>query len=207
MDRELREPPTQATFDAITIPAPAPAFTLPTVRLGDRGYRSHFYENPRSRLTPKDCRCVYLTANAVTAVLERWGDAFSAHRKTGAFTISRRTTAKQVFLNATLPELKLCDLTHADVISAVGVDIATLHYPYIRRAKTWAERIARHPAQFDGILYRSRHTQDPCLVLWLRPGGRDLEREISFAETGAFNDSTEAYSAAAKCHVLLSFAR
>ncbi len=207
MDRELREPPTQGAFDAITIPAPAPAFTLPAVRLGDRGYPSLFHENPRSRLTPKGHRCVYFAANAVTAVLERWGDTFSAHRKAGAFAISRRTTANQVFLNATLPALKLCDLTHADVISAVGLDIATLQYPYIRRAKTWAERIARHPAHFDGILYRSRHTLDPCLVLWLRPGGRDLEREISFAETGAFNESTEAYSAAAKCQVALSFAR
>lgn len=206
MDRELREPPTQAAFDAIPIPTPAPAFALPTVRLGDRGFPSHFYENARSRLTPKGYKCAYLATNAVTAVLERWGDAFSAHRKAGAFTISRRTTANQVFLSGTLPFLKLCDLTHADVIPAVGVDIATLHYPYIRRAKTWAERIARHPAQFDGILYRSRHTQEPCMVLWLRPGGRDLEREISFVETGVFNNSTEAYSAAAKCQIVLSFA-
>jgi hypothetical protein len=39
-------------------------------------------------------------------------------------------------------------------------------------------RIARHPALFDGILYRSRVTLEPCMVLWLRPGGRDLESEI-----------------------------
>ncbi len=206
MDRELREPPTQAEFDAIPIPTPSSAFALPTVRLGDRGFPSHFYENVRSRLTPKGYRCSYLAANAMTAVLERWRDVFSAHRKAGVFAISQKKTAKQVFLQGTLPALKLCDLTNADVISAVGVDIATLHYPFIRRAKLWAERIARHPAQFDGILYRSRHTQEPSLVIWLRPGGRELEREVPFVETGFFNNSTEAYSAAAKCQIVLSFA-
>lgn len=206
MDRELREPPTQAAFDAIPIPTPAPAFALPAVRLGDRGFPSYFFENVRSRLTPKGYPCAYFATDAVTAVLERWGDSFSAHRLAGAFAISRSATANQVFLSATFPALKLCDLTHADVIPAVGLDLATLHYPFIRRAKIWAERIARHPAQFDGILYCSRHTQAPCMVLWLRPGGRALEREISFVETGPFNQSTAAYSAAAKCRILLSFA-
>ena len=205
MDRELRELPSQAEFDALTIPTPPPAFTLPTVRLGARGYPSHFHENKRSRLTPKGYFCTYLAADDITAVMERWGDTFTQHRPTGALAISRKTTAQQVFLKAMLPALKLCDLTHEDVIPAVGVDFATIHYPFIRRAKIWAERIARHPAQFDGILYRSRLNGQPCMVLWLRPGGRDLVKTVSMVETGFLNDSTASYSAAKKCHVRLSF--
>jgi hypothetical protein len=104
-----------------------------------------------------------------------------------------------------LPRLKLCDLTHPDVRLSLGLEAGSLYATDLRLPQTWAERIALHPHLFDGIIYRSRLTDELCMVLWIRPGGRTLDREIAFNLTGPFYDSSDAYIVAAKCGVKLAF--
>lgn len=210
MDRELRQPPAQAEFDTIAIPRPAHSPPLPRVRLGNANFRSQFFANPRSRLTPISGQfaCVYLAADRETAVAEVWGDRFWSHRAHHAsvYGISRAIAAASAFMEASPPhELRLCDLTDSDVRLALGVDSGTLYSPDLALPRTWAERIARHPAGFDGILYRSRITDEPCAVLWLRPGGRALDREMNFTTLAPFLNSSEAFAVAAKCGVRLAF--
>lgn len=215
MSRELRPAPSQDRFDAIAfpaVPAPLPA-ALPKIRLGSPAYPSQFYANPRSRLTPvsRSLPCVYLADTEQTAVAEVWGDRFWQHRESGRdlFVIDAGLARAACFMAATdvpPPPLRLCDLTHADVRLALGLEAGTLYTPDLSFPQTWAERIAQHPQRFDGILYRSRLTEGRCLVLWQRPGGRNLERALAFTRIGDFYDSTHAYQVGAKCQIRVAFA-
>ena len=212
MSRHLRQPPTQAQFDGIVIPTPPTRDPLPAFRLGNPSHASQFFPNPASRLTPVSLKfpCVYLAANRETALAEKWGDRLWMHReaKLGVFVIDKSLAETEAFMEvAKFPPLTLCDLTHADVRAAVGLESGTLYAPDLLLPQTWAERIALHPIHFDGILYRSRITDEKCLVLWLRPGGRLLEPEMSFPIIGPFLDSDEAFKLAQKCGVRLSFGR
>jgi RES domain-containing protein len=215
MSRALRPAPSQDRFDAIVfpaVPAPLPS-ALPRVRLGSRAYPSQFYANPRSRLTPVSLSfpCVYLADSEETAVAEVWGDRFWQHRENNreTFTIDAGLARAACFLAAAdlpPPPLQLCDLTHADVRLALGLEAGTLYATDLSYPQTWAERIALHPRKFDGILYRSRLTEGRCLVLWQRPGGRNLERTLAFIKTGDFHDSAHVYQVGAKCQIRVAFA-
>jgi hypothetical protein len=212
MTRQLREPPAQAEFDRVAIPTPAVAAPRPNVRLGNPAYPSQFFANLASRLTPisGEFACVYLAASKETAVAEVWGDRFWQHRaaKAGIYTIARGIAANAAFMAvASFPSLNLCDLTHADVRLAVGLESGTFYSPDLAVPQTWAERIARHPGLFDGIVYRSRITDEKCLVLWLRARGRALHKELSFSMAGPFYDAAEAFVVAQKCGVRLAFGR
>lgn len=210
MSRELRQPAEQASFDQIQIPEPAQDSPLPSIRLGNTNYPSHFFANPASRLTPSSLEfpCVYLGADKETAIAEVWGDRFwlAREKNRGQFNIDRALVAHTFFLTAIIfPALRLCDLTRSDVLLALGLDNGSLYSTDLKCPQSWAERIARHPSSFDGILYPSRMTHARCLVLWKRPGGRDLASEVFFAQTDPFVDSPEVVSTAAKCQVQVSF--
>jgi hypothetical protein len=71
----------------------------------------------------------------------------------------------------------------------------------------WAELIANHPAAFDGIHYRSRHSDQPCLVIWTRPDGSGPVSESAFSLKldGEFIYSASAYSLAEKMGLKLAF--
>lgn len=153
-----------------------------------------------------DFPCIYLGATKETAVAEVWGDRFHARRAKGIYSIPASDAKALAFLAAdALPALKVCDLTHADTRLALGLESGTIYSTDLSVTKTWAERIARHPGNYDGILYRSRITDDLCLVLWLRKGGRALDKEVSMKPSGEFYDSVDAYAVAKKCGLKLSF--
>ena len=209
-DRDLRAPAEQAEFDAIDIPVAGAAAFLPAFRLASRVYPSQFFPSPRSRLTPisRDFPCVYLAEDRRTAVAEVWGDRFFEAAKRGLkiYSIAAKDAEQSHFLRLEkLPALRLCDVTDADVREKIRIDSGSFYATDLKLPQTWAERIARHPARFDGIQYRSRLTDDLCLVLWQREGGRDLERELSFDEEGEFLNCAEACSLAAHTGIRLSF--
>lgn len=208
MARELRNAPAQPEFDAIAVPVVLPALPLPAFRLGTVVHPSQFFANPRSRLTPSSGKfpCCYMGKSILTSVLECHGDEFFAARKAGLFSITKVKADEKAFLEASYPpSLKLCNLTSVDVLTAIGLDVTTLHWNDITLAREWAERIANHPAQFDGVVYPSRHSLEHCVVLWDRPGGRTLSNEVKFSAIGPFRESPHAYAAAAKCKARLAF--
>ena len=211
MARDLRPAPTQAEFDKRVIPITGQSLARAT-RLGDPTYSSQFFASPGSRLTPISRRfpSVYLAASKETAVAERWGDRFAAQRAAGLdlYVIPAAEAAAAAFLEVDpVPAAKLCDLTNGNVMIAVGIDNATLTTTDLKIPQEWAERIARHPEKFDGIRYLSRHTNEACIVLWLRPGGPDFTTLLKFGAPIPFLDSTPAHAVAATCGLRLSFAR
>lgn len=214
--RDLRQPPGQKAFDAIAIPVSAlGAWAVPTwYRLCRVEFPGQFFPSKGSRLTPAsgDFPCVYLATDQETTVAEVWGDRFAAHRPVASsspYVISREQAERWAFLETgPLPaDLRLCDLTDAHTRLAVGMDAGSLYAPDLRLPQRWAERIARHPARLDGIAYRSRHTDQICLVLWSRAEDAvPLEQRLSFRPAGDFFDSAAAYAMAGKAGVRLAFA-
>ncbi len=214
MDRTLRMAPAQADFDARKIPF-TNLRTLATkdwFRLARKGYPSHFYPSPGSRLTPdsRDFPCVYLGASLETTVAEVWGDRLAAQGASGKswYVISSAQALDWEFVRpGQLPEdLHICDLTQSNTLLAIGIDSGALYSPDLSVPQAWATRIARHPANFDGIHYHSRHTCEPCLVLWTRSGAEiPLENRVDFTPCGEFLNAHDAYILAGKIGVRLSF--
>ena len=212
--RTLRLAPPQADFDARAVPA-VDESRLAVVgavwtRLFRRAYPGQFYPSAGSRLTPSSRAfpCVYLGASAQAAVAEVWGDRFQAQRASGRgiYAIEASTADAHAFLRVdAFPALRLCDLTDGATLLAVGLDLASLYATDLSVPQGWAEVIARHPAGFDGIVYRSRHTGEDCVVLWVRPGGRALDGELVFSPAGEFRESVAAYAVAKQAGLTLAF--
>lgn len=216
MNRELRLPPDQAAFNLRPLPvSDLRVFReLSWFRLYRVAYPNQFFPSKGSRLTPAsgEFPCVYLAASLETTVAEVWGDRLALHRDTGGevFVITRAQASQWAFLKtASLPpSLRLCDLTHSDTRLAAGLESGALYATDLSVPQLWAERIARHPACFDGIRYRSRHTDEVCLVLWSRAERKPpLDRVLCFNEAGPFCESEAAYILAGKIGVRLAFAR
>jgi hypothetical protein len=186
----------------------------PWFRLYRKEFASQFYPSPGSRLTPssREFPCVYLAATPESTVAEVWGDRLAAHREHSGriFAIPATLAAKWAFLKLErLPQdLRLLDLTQSASLLAAGLDAATLYVPDLRIPQDWAERVARHPTQFDGIAYRSRHTGEKGLVLWNQLGGTcDLESRLRFEPAGEFLESEQAYCLAGHLGLRLAFVR
>ena len=208
MNRRLRRP-LQADFDAINFASAPLSPSLPDIRLADARYTSQFYVNPKSRLTPISGAfpCVYLGLTKQTAICEIYGDKcyLTRTKKLAVHAIATKYAQRLRFLKPPLPALNLCNWTDSGMRLSCGIDSSAIMALNFKITRTWAERVARHPANFDGIYYRSRHTDEPCLVLWLRPGGRRLDHELNFSDAGAFLASLDAYAESARCQVKLAF--
>jgi hypothetical protein len=208
--RSVRQPPEQAAFDGIDLKASTfPIETLEWWRLARVAYPGQFYASTGSRLTPisRKFPCLYIGESQETVVAEIWGDRFYAHRELGhrLYAILESEARQwQYLLVKTLPKLKLCDLTDAQTLLATGFDAATLYDPNLKIPQGWAEVIAQHSAGFDGILYRSRHTHQRCIVAWVRTS-RPLDQEFAFGPVGPFLNSMAAYSVASTMKLALSF--
>ncbi len=210
-DREERVAPPPAGF-----PQEVPVASndrLPTstwVRLANIAHANHFFASLKSRLTPSSGRfpCVYLASRLETAVAELWGDRWvlATRRGQSVFVIPADKAAEQrFFTTGPLPDLRLCDFTDADTLLALGLEAAAIYTVDLAIPQAWAEMIANHPNAYDGIIYRSRHTGEICLVLWSRPGANDLSPKISFTISESFRESRAAYTIAEKIGIKLSF--
>lgn len=216
LPRSIRLAPSQASFDLRDLPISSPeqAGSGPWFRLCRRVYASQFFASPGSRLTPisRTFPCAYLAAALQTSVAEVWGDRLAAHRESGGrvFAIPASLAHQWVFLRlARLPaDLRLLDLTESRSLLAAGLDAATLYLPDLSIPQAWAERLARHPASLDGVLYRSRHTGEKCLVLWDRPAvERSLEVRLAFEPAGEFLESEQAYILAGHLGLRMAFVK
>ena len=212
--RSIRQAPEQAAFDRREIPVKSGAewADLPWYRLYRVEFPDQFYASTGSRLTPlsREFPCCYLGSTLETTVAEVWGDRLAAQRDLGGeiYVISAAQAKSWAFLKVeSLPrDLRLCDLTDSDTRLATGLESGSLYCTDLQIPQTWAERIARHPDRFDGILYRSRHTDEPCLVLWSRPDSPSiLPARLAFSPAGDFNESAAACLLAAKIGIRLSF--
>jgi hypothetical protein len=214
MNRSIRHAPSQEDFDKRKIPVTeAKKISVSNwFRLARVEFPNQFFASPGSRFTPDSGKfpCVYLSESRETTVAEVWGDKFSAQLEFGLFiyVISTSQAQRWAFLRASpLPErLRICDLTQSATRLAVGVDSSALFAPDFRIPQEWASRIAGHPARFDGIQYRSRHTDECCLVLWNREDDRPISDELKFEADGPFLESEAAYALAGKIGIHLSFA-
>lgn len=180
-------------------------------RLSKASYPNQFYANPRSRLTPASGKypCVYLAATEGTAVAEVWGDKWWYQRhvlKKDLYAIPAKTAAEFAYLvmESVLP-LTLCDFTDENTRLAIGLDNSALNTADLRIPQAWAEAIATHKNGYDGIVYRSRHTDKLCVVLWARAGIRSLDQEIRFSASGDFRNSSAAFETARIIGIKLSF--
>jgi len=212
--RTLRPAPDQALFDRRVLPVASVRESAagPWFRLCRKAFANQWYPSKGSRLTPWSGAfpCVYLAQRKETTVAEVWGDRLAAQQALGAevYAISSAQAAQWAYLRVeNLPEgVRLCDLTAANTLLAVGLDAATLYQPDLEQPQRWAECIARHPAGFGGIVYPSRHTGETCVVLWEREGAADrLEPQLEFANEGEFADSEAAYVLAGKLGIRLAF--
>ena len=179
-------------------------------RLHHVAYPNRFHSSLKSRLTPASGAypCVYLAPSAETAVAEIWGDQMVLEKGRGedVFAIPKKKAHTYGFLVAdSIPPVRLCDFTHGETLLSIGLDFGTLYSPDLAVTQQWAEAVAAHDARFDGIVYRSRHTGEECVVLWLRPGGRPLDRELTFRAAEPFVDSDAAYKVAESIGITLAF--
>ncbi len=215
-DRVIRQAPEQAAFDRRSIPVTPLSDTVGETwhRLYRKEFANQFFPSPGSRLTPEsgDFPCIYLASSRLTTVAEVWGDRMAAHRDLGreVYVIPLPQAERWAYLEVSnLPgDLRLCDLTDSETRLATGLDAGALYASDLAIPRAWAERIAQHPARFDGIRYRGRHTDELCLVLWDRGGETPsrLSERIHFANSGEFAESDEANELAAKIGIRLSFA-
>lgn len=180
------------------------------VRLSQKKFSSQFYPSQRSRLTPASWNfpCCYLGANIVTSTTEVIGDKLALmklnKRKIAVFP-KKEAQAQQYLSVGKFPKLKLCNLTDPDTRLGLNFEGGALLTPDLSIPQAWAQAIAEHKCEFDGIYYRSRHTDVPCVVLWNRPGGRQLERELEFSVLGEFYNSDAAYETGRKMGIRVTF--
>lgn len=215
-DRVIRQAPEQAAFDQRSIPVTLLSDTTagPWHRLYRKEFANQFFPSPGSRLTPESGKfpCVYLASSRLTTVAEVWAGRMAAHRDLGreVHVIPLPQAERWAYLEVSnLPgNLRLCDLTDSATRLATGLDAGTLYASDLAIPRAWAERIARHPARFDAIRYRGRHTDELCLVLWDREGEAPprLSERLHFETTGEFAESDEAHELAAKIGIRVSFA-
>jgi len=206
MSRGIREAPDSGVFNVRTIRVTMSAKLAgtPWFRLGQTAYKDPFFANQGSRFTPSSWkfRCVYLAVDKQTTVAEVFADRMSLAQAAGmnVYSIPRAMADRYRYSTiATFPtDLRICDLADAQTLQNTGLDISSYHLADLRVPQLWAERIANHPAGFDGIHYRSRHTDQLCIVLWIRPGATpELTAEMEFIDAGPFRLSKEAYASAA----------
>lgn len=195
--RALRWPPSQEEFDLLPLtPTPVGASRWLNLRWREHATKETFlFASESGRLTPGNVPCVYLSTSHRTSFRELYGDALYFAQKANRLpNISLTALTERVFVRVDTPALRVCDLTDGSQLEAIGIDLATLTAPAIEFPRQWAERILRHPAQFDGIRYESRHTKQVCMVTWAR---YDLRvAECPFQIESRLIDHVAAYSMA-----------
>ena len=123
----------------------------------------HFSASSEHRFShPKaGCRWLYLAEDFETGALERLGDRLFDHDGflEGSLWMQLRLSS------VSLPPLAVCDLSNTRTRSACRVDLASLNSADLSVPQAWGLAIAKHPADFQGIIYRSRFTSQRCIAV------------------------------------------
>jgi hypothetical protein len=162
--RPLRLPPPD--FAQINVPVtPYPGREL--WRLHGQGQSAIYFSlNPEHRFSHEQCpaKVLYLGEELTTCLWERFGDDILNvdARVSESLWRTRELSRVQV------PELRLCDLTDELTRSRAKVDVSALVHTALSAPKAWGLAIQQHPASFDGLRYRSRFDNQPCVALFDR---------------------------------------
>jgi len=129
---------------------------------------------------------LYLGLETETCLWERFGDELldgQARLAKSVWTNSRLSRVRST------DSLKICDLTDDAARLRLGVDLTALMHSDLAVPQAWGLAIFRHPATVDGLRYLSRLNQQPCLVLFERPG---LAARLKETLVGTLPDLDEA---------------
>lgn len=145
---------------------------IPIIELADPFYRIHLNEydaiyfgrSGRGRFDgPQQVEAIcYIAMDEYGAFIESFGRTLGNRYLDFSFVSARRVS--QIFTNRAL---RICPLMGA-ALAKVGADgrLATGSYAVSRQ---WANAIAQHPRNLDGIAYLSRHDTDRvCIALFER---------------------------------------
>lgn len=174
MQRSPRLPLAQPAFDELEMPVSVvkPQGWI-NLRFVAFSHGEHlFYANAAGRLTPHSLNipCLYLAKEEKTAFMELYGDRLYAARHAGKpMILPESELHRRIFLRVQTDSLRICDLTQKGGGPKLHLDAGTLWASNFEYPQKFAEAIYHHPAQVDGICYKSRHTNETCLVVWNRP--------------------------------------
>jgi RES domain len=147
----------------------------------------HFSLRGIHRFSHPDCpdSLLYLACDTATCLFERFGDELYDRALALAFSLwqSHSITAIPV------PPIHVCDLTNAKTLSALRVDLSALMHNDIKTPQQWGLAIQRHPANFQGIKFKSRFNGKMCLALFKRD---NLEKSLKQRSGKSLLDSEEA---------------
>jgi len=192
--RQPRHPPEKARFDTLPITKRRLAVgDWVNLRWSDFSARDKLYFVSRSaRLTPAagSAPCLYLAPTERTSFLELYGDKLQLDREAGITPrIEASDFLKRCFLRVTTPpDIDVADLTTGEALAALHLDLGTLYAPDPDFPRAFAQAIHDHPADVDGIIYESRHTKEPCVVIWCDK--RPILRDIAFSVGPSLADRT-----------------
>ncbi len=113
-----------------------------------------------------------------TCLFERFGDEIYDQKRAIAKSLWQAHSVSTV----RIPEIHVCDLTNAKTLSALMVDLSALMHPELKTPQAWGQAIQRHPANFQGIKFKSRFNHKVCLALFQRDG---IEKQIRETALGA----------------------
>ncbi len=171
MDREPRLPLAQAEFDKLEMPT-VEIEPREWVNLRFRQYANQddlFIARPGARLTPRSMKvpCLYLAGEMSTSFMELYGDRLYAAKVEGkVLGMPELEIDERIFVKVRTPKLRLCDLVKPGGAKKLNLDQGTLWAADLKFPQLFAEAILKHPAGVDGILYKSRHTDSVCAVVW-----------------------------------------
>lgn len=131
---------------------------------------------------------LYLGETMLTCLWECFGDAIldGGSAISGAIWQSRKLSR----IVSTSP-LKICDLTHLNTRTSLGVDLSALKHTSLEVPQAWGLAIYNHPETVDGLRFTSRFTGGPCLALFERPGLADSLSETALASLPDLDEAAE----------------
>src|SRR6266567_3494809 len=144
-------------------------------------YRAtHFSLKDIHRFSHPECLfpVLYLGTDIATCLFETFADKIYDRKKAVAYSLWRTRSVSAI----AVPEIHVCDLTNAKTLSALMVDLGALMHNELKTPQEWGLAIQRHPANFQGIKFRSRYNHKVCLALFQRDG---IEKQIRETALGA----------------------
>lgn len=183
--RPVRLPaPEFSTLDVPVTPYPARELW----RLHGQGQSALYFSiNPEHRFSHAGCpaKLLYLGEELTTCIWERFGDDIL----NVDFRVPMGLWMTRALSRITTPALHLCDLTDELTRSRAKVDVSALTHTDLSVPKTWGLAIQQHPANFDGLRYRSRFDNQPCIALFERA---PLVPQLHETSVGDLADAAEA---------------
>lgn len=145
----------------------------------------HFTIDAAHRFSHLDCTAplLYMGADIETCLWERFGDTMFDGEHHLPASLWLASSVSEIHL----PEIHVCDLTSTATRNRLHVDLSALTSFDLSIPQAWGLAIQQHPARFDGIRYRSRFCNRPCLALFNHAG-----RELTSTLLGALEANADA---------------